>query len=584
MTRTSTSPRRRRDRASCSSATAGSRSSRSRAASRCWPTTSGRTRSCGPPIIRTRTASSRARPRCSANGSGGCPPRRSTRCSPAAPSASTALAEAIRIGVLNFVHETVTFLPNDTSLDDFVHDGSPASGEALLAWEPRSYMGGFVKVAREHAGVELVGIESPLWPRTGTGSGWITTKAYEHFVGRMLAELEAGGRWHGVYLALHGAMGVRGVARPEADIARRVRQVVGRDAFIAGTFDPHGNEDAEFLSQADFAFCAKYFPHYDSRLQGERAARMLIRAIRGDYTPATATVKVPILTATVLQWTGASPWMDLVQRALTWEAREPDLYMNVFFGFPFADVPDVGMTIQAMANGKPELARKAAEDVATWAWRRREALLKTATVHPIAEGVKLAKEAMARDAWPVVLADHSDRSGSATWVLQQVIAQDLADVLIATISDRAAVEAVVAKGLKAGDPFDIDVGGLADESAGQPVRIEGTITGVAQIAGTRWVSVAFGRGNVVLLSEYLTQVMDPLDLAAAPGFTIDQFKIFAIKSRVHFRRGFDDSGFAKTILLTEPEQPFLGTVRLEALPYRNVDISKFYPYGDVSFP
>jgi len=36
--------------------------------------------------------------------------------------------------------------------------------------------------------------------------------------------------------------------------------------------------------------------------------------------------------------------------------------------------------------------------------------------------------------------------------------------------------------------------------------------------------------------------------------------------------------------LVEPEQPFLGTVRLEALPYRHVDISKFYPYGDVSFP
>src|SRR5258706_16481248 len=111
---------------------------------------------------------------------------------------------------------------------------------------------------------------------------------------------------------------------------------------------------------------------------------MLIRAIRGDYTPVSATVKVPILSATVLQWTGASPWMDLVQRALTWEAREPDLYMNVFFGFPFADVPDVGMTVQAMTNGKPELARKAAEDVATWAWRRREALLEDGdgTSHP----------------------------------------------------------------------------------------------------------------------------------------------------------------------------------------------------------
>jgi microcystin degradation protein MlrC len=362
-----------------------------------------------------------------------------------------------------------------------------------------------------------------------------------------------------------------------------VREVVGRDAFIAGTFDPHGNEDAEFLRQADLAFCAKYFPHYDSRLQGERAARMLIRAIRGDYTPVSVTLKVPILSATVLQWTGTSPWMDLVQRALVWEAREPDLYMNVFFGFPFADVPDVGMTVQAMTNGKSELARKAAEDVAIWAWRRREALLKTATVHPIPHGATLAREAVARGAWPVVLADHSDRSGSATWVLQQVIAQDLADVLIATIADRAAVEAVVAKGLKAGDPFDLDVGGLADESAGQRVRITGTIAGVAHIAGRHWVSVAFGRGNVVLISEYLTQVMDPLDLTG-PGFTIDQFKVFAIKSRVHFRRGFDDSGFAKTILLVEPEQPFLGTVRLEALPYRNVDISEFYPCGDVSFP
>jgi microcystin degradation protein MlrC len=241
------------------------------------------------------------------------------------------------------------------------------------------------------------------------------------------------------------------------------------------------------------------------------------------------------------------------------------------------------MTIQAMTNGKPELARKAADDVATWAWRQREALLKTATVHSVPHGVKLAREAVGRGAWPVVLADHSDRSGSATWVLQQVIAQDLAGVLFATIADRAAVEAVVAKGLKAGDPFDMDVGGLADESAGQPVRIKGTIARVAYIAGRHWVSVAFGRGNVVLISEYLTQVMDPHDLTGA-GFAIDQFKVFAIKSRVHFRRGFDDSGFAKTILLVEPEQPFLGTVRLEALPYRNVDISRFYPYGDVSFP
>jgi microcystin degradation protein MlrC len=491
------------------------------------------------------------------------------------------MTQPIRIAVLNFAHETVTFLPNDTTLDDFVYEGSPAKGEALLGWERRSYIGGFVKVAREHEGVELVGIESPLWPKTGTGSGWITQEAYEHFLSRQIAELKAGGKWDGVYLALHGAMGVRGVPRPEADIARRVREVVGRSAFIAGTFDPHGNEDQEFLAHSDFAFCVKYFPHYDDRLQGERAARMLIRAIRGDYKPTTVTVKVPILTATVLQWTGASPWMDLVQRALVWEAREPDLYMNVFFGFPFADVPDVGMTIQCMTNGNADLARKAADDVAAWAWRRRKDLLNTAKVHPIPEGVTLAKQALARGDFPVVLADHSDRSGSATWILDQVIKQDLSDTMIGTIADRKAVQAVKEKGLKAGDPFDMEVGGLADESAGAPVRVKGTIALVVRAFNRDWVSVAFGRNNLVVLSEYLTQVMYPSDLA---GFGADQYKVFAIKSRVHFRRGFDDSGFAKTILLVEPEQPFLGTVRLDALPYKHVDVRKYYPYGDVSFP
>src|SRR4051812_19147051 len=136
----------------------------------------------------------------------------------------------IRIAVLFFAHETVTFLSNDTTRDDFIYPGSPAAGEALLGHDPRSYMGGFVKVAREFDGVALVGIESPLFPKTGTGSGWITRDAYEHFLGRMIGELRAGGPFDGVYLALHGAMGVRGVPKPEADIARRVREVVGRAA------------------------------------------------------------------------------------------------------------------------------------------------------------------------------------------------------------------------------------------------------------------------------------------------------------------------------------------------------------------
>ncbi len=445
-------------------------------------------------------------------------------------------------------------------------------------------MGGFVKVAREYDGVELVGIESPLWPRTGTGSGWITQEAYETFLGRMIAELKAGGKWDGVYLSLHGAMGVRGVPKPEADIARRVREVVGRSAFIVGTFDPHGNEDEEFLAAADMAFTVKYFPHYDSHLQGERAARMLVRAIRGDYTPATVTQKVPIITPTVLQWTGASPWMDMVQRAMIWEAREPDVYVNVFFGFPFADVPDVGLTFQVTTNGKADLARKVADDMANWAWRRREALLATAKVHTVPQGVTLAREAIARGETPVVLADHSDRSGYATWILKEAIEQGLEGVLFATIADAKLSDALKARGVKAGDPFDYDVGGLADESAGQPVRIKGTVAGAVE--GLRSV---LGRGRV-----RQGQCAGPQPLSRAdPGAAVAErprARLVEIQGDRHqVPRSLPPRlrrlrGSPRRFCWSSRSSRFLGTVRLDGLPYKNVDLKKFYPYGDVKFP
>jgi microcystin degradation protein MlrC len=486
----------------------------------------------------------------------------------------------IRIAVLHFQHETVTFLRNDTTIDDFVYPGSPARGEALLASGPKSYMGGFVQVAREYDGVELVGIESPLWPKTGSGSGWVAQEAYETFVGRMIAQLKAEGPFDGVYLCVHGAMAARGIPRPEAELARRVREVVGRRAFIAATFDPHGNEDEEFLRHADLAFCGKYFPHYDSHLQGERAARTLIRAIRGAYRPEHATVKVPIISPTVVQWTGASPWMDLVQRALTWEAREPDTCVNAYFGFPWSDVPDVGMTMQVITNGDAELAQRIADDMAQFAWRGREALLHSTQVHTIPDGVALAKQAVTAGETPVVLADHSDRSGYATWLLREIIAQGLSKTLIATVADAAATGAL--GDAKASDAFDMEIGGLVDESAGDPVRIAGSVLRVMHRQGQLWIAVGFGDGNVLVISPYLVQIMEPSTLTEL-GLDVSEFQVIAIKSRVHFRRGFDDSGFARTILLVEPTQPFLGTVRLDALAYRNAELSDFYPYGDPEF-
>ncbi|HEY4252639.1 MAG TPA: M81 family metallopeptidase [Roseomonas sp.] len=496
----------------------------------------------------------------------------------------------MRIAVLQFMHETVTFLPYDTTLEDFCYPGSPAAGEALLASDPKGYIGGFVQVAREYHDVDLIGIESPLWPKTGSGSGWVTREAYEHYLGVMLEGLREEPRLDGVYLALHGAMAVRGVPRPEADIARRVREVVGPDVVLAATFDPHGNEDEQFLRYADMAFTVKYYPHYDMHLQGQRAARMLVRAIRGSFRPAHAVVRVPIVSPTGVQWTGASPWSDLVQRALTWEAREPDVFVNVFFGFPWSDVPDAGMSFQVLTNGDQMLAERVARDMADTAWRKREALLTSTPVQLIPAGVAAAREAVAAGRTPVVLADHSDRSGYATWLLREIIAQGLTRTLVATIAAPDAVAAVLASGARPGDAFDMEVGGRADPSAGEPIRITGTLLHVgtattprAMGGGQQWICIRFGQDNVLVLSPFLAQIIEPSELWAL-GLRPEAFDVIAIKSRVHFRRGFDDSGFARTILLVEPEPPFLGTVRLDGLPYQNLTLTDFYPYGSPAYP
>jgi microcystin degradation protein MlrC len=95
------------------------------------------------------------------------------------------------------------------------------------------------------------------------------------------------------------------------------------------------------------------------------------------------------------------------------------------------------------------------------------------------------------------------------------------------------------------------------------------------------------RGEALLASgpkSYMggfVQIMEPSTLAEL-GLDVAAFQVIAIKSRVHFRRGFDDSGFARTILLVEPTEPYLGTVRLNALKYRNVALENYYRFGTVS--
>ena len=188
------------------------------------------------------------------------------------------------------------------------------------------------------------------------------------------------------------------------------------------------------------------------------------------------------------------------------------------------------------------------------------------------------KAAVATGQVPAVAGDYSDRPGDATHILRAFEAAGISKVLYGAISSPATLEALQAAGAKGGDPFEAEIGGYT-ESGGSPFPIRGTVVYVGPWAGYAYTAaVSFGDGNLVILTPAYTQITEPGGFVFGPVDPAD-YDVFVLKSRAHFRRGFDETGFAKTIVLVQAPGPFVGTTFLEALPYENVDLSKLYPYG-----
>jgi len=124
----------------------------------------------------------------------------------------------------------------------------------------------------------------------------------------------------------------------------------------------------------------------------------------------------------------------------------------------------------------------------------------------------------------------------------------------------------------------MEIGGYTP-SGGSPFRIQGTLTYFDEgFSYDRVAVVEFGVGNEVILVPTYEQVTDPGRFGFAP-FELSDFDVFVVKSRVHFRRGFDETGFAKSIIIVEAPGPFVGTTFLDALPYEFADLSRLYPFG-----
>ena len=476
----------------------------------------------------------------------------------------------IRIAVARFSHETCTFCPKPTTIEDWEYYGPPTRN---IVGTESGYIGGFRNICQEFGGVELVGITSPRGARGGSSGSWNTPEVFEKYSRLIVEDLKKLGPFDGVFLSLHGAMAVQGIPKPEAELTRRVREELGEIPIMI-TLDLHGNEDHELSDAADAVFIVKRYPHYDTFLQGERAARVMINTIRGRYQPTMATRKPGVITPSVYQGTGVSPAMDIMERARRWECRRPGVYASVAFGFAYADVPDVGATVMVVTNNDQEQADRIADDISDYIWRMRQEFAGK-KLPKTKKGVSLAIQAAQAGKTPVVIADHSDRTGGSTHILEELINQGATNFCIATLRDEKAIEKIK-KTAQGGEQITIKVGGYTDKFAGNPVNIKGTVEFLGDVRHRGTVSVlVFGKNNRIILTPQLTQVTTP-DYLDPLGIDIQEVDIIVLKSRVHFRRGFHETGLAGAIF--EVDAPGWGPADLSTLPYKNIpkDIYPLY--------
>ena len=89
--------------------------------------------------------------------------------------------------------------------------------------------------------------------------------------------------------------------------------------------------------------------------------------------------------------------------------------------------------------------------------------------------------------------------------------------------------------------------------------------------------VKFGKGNAVVIVPTYEQVIRPSEIRFG-DLNPDDFDVVVVKSRVHFRRGFDETGYSKTVMVVDALGDFVGTTRLDGLDYKFGPIDELYPF------
>ena len=430
----------------------------------------------------------------------------------------------MRIAIGGFMHESNTFASSGTDLAKF-REGSLTYGPALVpVWRDAHHeVGGFIGGA-EKFGYDIV----PVAMAWGTPAGPVTDEFFEHMVDALITGIRMA-QPDGVLIALHGAMVTPKHPDADAEVLRRLRAAVGPKLPIACSLDLHGNVTPQMAETANILVGYQTYPHIDQRERGLLAAELLVRAIKGEIRPVSFVAKPPLLINLLGQATDRSPMSDLMALARQEEKKPGMLSISIMSGFAYADVPEMGVSIMAVADGDRAIAERSAKAIADRMWAVREQL-NVESPTP-AEAVK---QAIASAKTPVVLVDLGDNigggsAGDGTVILDELIRQKASGFVVALFAPEAVKQA---KATGVGGLIELTVGGATDKLHGEPVKVRGT---VRMLHDGQWIETEARHGGKRQNDQGHTAVLDlgdnntlVLNSLRTPPFSLGQLTSLGI--------------------------------------------------------
>jgi microcystin degradation protein MlrC len=316
----------------------------------------------------------------------------------------------------------------------------------------------------------------PVFSAWAWSGGPIELHVYEHFRDLAVKTLSESDDLCGVYLSLHGAMGVVGIRDPESDLMQAIRIVVGAAIPVVVSFDLHANVTARNAELADVILGYRTNPHRDFRKVGFKAGQILLQMARGEVKPVMAFRKMRLLKGGGMGLDFLQPMRGILGRMRQMERIPGVLATANFWVHIWMDDVELGWSVTVTTDNDPELAERLADELCDKNWTART------HGHPqpitVEEAIRKARGArILRRLGTLTFCDVSDivgagAPGANTNILRALLEQAPDLVSYVPVRDPVAVGKLFDAEQ---DEVEVNVGGCIDPQLNPTVKVKGTI-------------------------------------------------------------------------------------------------------------